>query len=469
MQALSHELDYKKLSSIHPTYGMTKVYPQNGPTLISITNSGGPTTTFEIPAEVINLKRSYLSFNVIIPETYIAATPYHNYIYSDSLTWIRQMEIRTRGGVQVMNLDETAHYTKVIWKSDVKQTDLMTFDTCAPSTTLAGTTGASAFLQRSNAVPTAFDRPTGGAGPVLSSASSIAYTENLYLMTTAVSNGAGAGDSYYNVNIPLKLLKNTICEVDKNIYAGEPLLVRITWSPSRHIYFAATNDPVNGQYTGAVAGVAATISNPTLYVATETNSIIASEIRERVATIGFQFSIPYVYTYVTGFASVAATTSTTSIKFNRGQGHTLQKIYYSLFNQQDSLNTVYDNNNVRPATAAESPRITSFRTLLNNMRLQEVNLDCKIDQDYKHLASKLRGSVVQNSNIYHYNQFWVDDFCEYQRLWDTNSNLQCGLDLTKEQKWDIYLNIASTENLNHMVFAVLQRNVSVTKAGLTCE
>jgi len=466
---VSKELDYKKLNYIHPTYRMTRIFAQSGATTQTISSSGGQENIYEIPIAPFNLYQSYFTFTALIPETRTAApVNYYNFVFRDVFSWWRQFQIYTRGGIYLMDLNELSNYTKVVWKAEINTLEFLDLDTDVPGATTLTTLGAGAMLQRSNAAPDTKDRPTGSVvGGELSSASSIAYTENKYLTTSAVANGAQAGALYFNIQFPLKLLKNTICAVDKDIYLGEILQLRIVWNALSKITFAATSN--DQKYTGATNALTnnISISNMALYLATEKNQSIINNLVEKVSSGGIQMLIPYVYTYK---SNLTGSSVSTSLRFNRGHGKNLQKIYYAMFNGAETTNTAYDNDNLVLTATGLNTKINYYYTLLNNQRIQEYNMQCNQWDDYKLLREKLKGSITQNSNIYNYNQFWVDDFCNYEKLWDDNSNLDSGLDLSVEQKWDIYITLATLmagTAMNHYAFAVTQKVLTVSSTGVT--
>ena len=124
-----------------------------------------------------------------------------------------------------------------------------------------------------------------------------------------------------------------------------------------------------------------------------------------------------------------------------------------------ATNLAYDTDNINQAA------ITTFYTLLDNQRLQEMNLDCSKGDDWMLLQEKLRGSVIQSSNMYNYNWFWVDDFSQSKRLYDKNYNEEVGLDLSVERKYDVYL--TTTGALNNYAYATFLKILSITPAGIT--
>ena len=99
-----------------------------------------------------------------------------------------------------------------------------------------------------------------------------------------------------------------------------------------------------------------------------------------------------------------------------------------------------------------------------------MNLDCSKGDDWMLLQEKLRGSVIQSSNMYSYNWFWVDDFSESNRLYEKNYNEEVGLDLSVERKYDVYLTTNGNfngGNRNNYAYATFLKMLIITSAGIT--
>src|SRR5258708_1999079 len=105
------QLDYKKLSYVHPTYRMLRVLPQNGSQSVSISTAGGAETIFECPQKVFNLSKSYVQFGIAPSAAGAAAIA----AWVDCIAPWRQAQFYNRGGLYAMDLNEVANYTKVVW------------------------------------------------------------------------------------------------------------------------------------------------------------------------------------------------------------------------------------------------------------------------------------------------------------------------------------------------------------------
>src|SRR5690606_5485936 len=121
-------------------------------------------------------------------------------------------------------------------------------------------------------------------------------------------------------------IRNTIFGVNKDIYFGEIILLRIVWGSSTKAVF--TNTGALNLATGALATTNnIDIENIALYLAVETNPEITNQLRSQISSEGLSVLIPYVYSYKN---SLNGTSQNVSLRFNKGHGRKLIKIYHSI-------------------------------------------------------------------------------------------------------------------------------------------
>ncbi len=452
---ISDKLNYSKVDYTHPSYRMSRIFQQTGGQTVNLTKTGGQESIFEIPVSVFNLPRSVISYDFQIP----GLNTKFVWAYDDLITHIREIQLYNRSGVYLCNLNYSDAYTKTVLKPETSADELLALSTQDVKVALANTIGTMQFLERNNSLSTVSYRYD-------ASASSLSYTEPKYLVVGAQGDNAVAatntGSLSFRVQLPLRQFKNTVLNLDKDLYFGEVLLLRIVWNGVDQMYWTAdaANDPVTGATAPATPGGLFTLNNLQLFLAREQNQAIINNLVSQVESTGMSILIPYVHSTL---SSLTGTSQSVSLRFNRGHGARLQKVYHSIFNNGTTLNLQYDNKNVAGA------KCTSFYTMLNNNRLQEFNVDVKQYQDYMLMEERLKGSAIQNSNIYQYNWFWCDDFTEVmdpEESADSNAdNRANGLDLTLENKWDIYM--TTTGDMRNFSFAVCQKIMTVGPSGLS--
>ncbi len=353
------------------------------------------------------------------------------------------------------------------------------------------------------------------------SLASIDYTEPQYFesSTTPIAAAANVNPQtppmYFQFELPFSDIHNSLLALNKDLYfGGEILILRIVWDNTSHICYTSTQQKglnvydmtatfaVVNQYSGMLPGGgvnAASVPTPyvplagnilidnlTIYLAVEKNPDIANSVMNAVNTdIGMSVLSDYIFPYKLNLGP--SSVQSISLRFNRGHGRRLKYICAAIFNNTEANNTIYDHSNngfngtniptvVDPVNATglrykgdgylNGTKLRSFYTLLNNNRLQEYDLNCLRNDDYKYILNLIDESVIQNDNVYQYNRLWVENFCG-GKLTDHKQNEECGLPLDIEQKWDVYYNMNGNQTVNHYVFAVVQRLLTVNNKGIT--
>ena len=318
---VAKSLDYQKVAKSHPYYRYNKILPLSGSQTQTLSSSGGTEVVFEIPVCAFNLAQSYLQFNLNVGT--IGTAGNSPWIYSDVLGAIRQIQLYTRNAIYLADIYNANNMTKVMCKPNISLKDFLTYDVGAGGAANTNGTGTFSTLSRNTStigtVASVNTRvPPGGNNST--------NTENIYVrpgitpLTTATS---------YGYRIPLKQLTNTIFSLDKVIYANEILVMRTVFDSFDKIGFIGTSltNPAAGAAVIPTATVI-TVSSLTTYLAVEQDPLIIQGLRQQVASGGFSVLIPYIYCYKN---ALTGTSQTVSLRFNRGHGRRLQRIYTSTF------------------------------------------------------------------------------------------------------------------------------------------
>lgn len=442
---ISRQLDYKKNLYAHPEYSLTKLLPQSGLQTFNLSNTGAPDTYFEIPTNVFNLSRSHLYFT-LTPNT--SGENKFNWIGCLGVQPIRQVTLTTRSNVELANINFANNYTNLIFCPETKLQEYLTYPKIGANQ--VGNNTLRRFFGAFNDI--------GGTARGNGSAMDVPYTEPAYYE-------AGTGDNddpVLNIGLPLSVFKNSVFELDKDIYAGgQVLILRIVWeNVSRYqTYGTSDTNPSSGAVTKTDN---INLTNLALYLAVETNTLIANEVMAKVASPGgLQILIPYVH----GFKNSpgAGTSQTITLRLNSGHGRKLKRIYHGVYNNSESGLVSFDHSNVNNAKFSE------FYSMLNNKRLQQFNVKPATFDDYMILKEKLVNTVIQSPNMYAYNWFWLDSW-DGKEITDEKSlsqNNSSGLDLSLEQKWDMYFVTMVNAAYNHYSFAITEKLLTIDNLGLT--
>jgi hypothetical protein len=440
------QLDYKKYNYSYPVYKHSKIFPIVGTQAVTVTTAGGQESIFEIPAKVFNLSKSYLSFTM----TGVISAGVTNWVASDLIPHFRQIQLYTRGGLFLADINNCDNFTKATLKTEIKIDDLLTFDKMSNARQTFGNS-----IRPSDT--------TAGVGPFGFRYNGTPASSNFNEVAYCYPGTVGAANPVLNYKINLGLLKNSLFSLDRDLFMDEVIVLRLVWNQTNKFMWTA------GSATDPSAAVLAAyannvnISNLQLFLAVETNQEIVTGIRNlKNSEQGLSLLMPFVYG---NKINLTGSTQTISLRYNRAHGLKLLKVFHQPVNNAETINTAYDASNILGA------RCTSFYTMLNNNRLQEFDVLCNQCEDYMILKDRLEGSLMLDANVYQYNWVWLDDFSGSPSMIDEKvrpdlDNYIRGIDLSTEQKYDILLNIAGGTQLNHYTFAIVQRMLVVNQNGI---
>jgi hypothetical protein len=374
MSVIAPQLNYEKKVLSHPSYRFSNIPPLSGSTSQTILPTSSIENLFEIPQKVFNLSRSMLSFTATP-----AAGTHFNYSFEDVMSYIQQIQLYTRSGVYLADVNNLQNYVKIVRGAETSSNEFESMDPLER-------------FYKSNSLVTANIRPGGLAGQ--------AATNN-YIEPQHLRRGTdAAADPVISVQIKLDFIKNSIFALDKDLYVPEVLVLRVLWSPGNKIMYNATSaaDPVAG--AAAVTGNIA-LTNINLYLAVEQNQEVANSLMAKVQSGSFAMLTPYVYSFKN---FLSGTQANVSLRFNNGHGRTLSKIFHSPFNATESSNLAYDNDNTGGRI------ISSYYTQLNNVRMSDQNLASSDNTDWLMHKDLLRGSTVLDAASWRTNFFHLQDF-----------------------------------------------------------
>lgn len=472
VSSISDELKYTKKDYSHPKYRFNQLYPISGQQTFVVT-SGGNELQFQLPVKVFNLARSVLEMT-ITPSIPAAG---HNVSYKTPLSPIRQIQLFTQGGVYLCDVYNVNKYVNTVYFPETTLPDFLSNEivdsvTAAASVKSIGThrsnlinSASAAVMLNANRIPI----PANGtiaADPTFVPAT-CSYTERMYYQTASADT---IGNPVLKISFPMKHLYNTIFNIDKDLYFGEVLNLRIIFDHSDSTFYKITAGaaelicPAFADLARLSSITQYTVSNTFFYLAAETDLNIANQIINRVSTAGLSLTIPYVYTYKTNIAS--GTSQSISLRFNRAHGKKLRKIYHIPCHPTESLVYNYNRDN------NDQKMVVSYYTLLNNDRLQEFNITGADYKDWQLIKNKLTGSAIQSVGEYRSSWFIVDDFCTEKPLCSDESHdftLSSGIDLISEQKWDLYLETTNRDAIGgfvHYNFAITEKDLFIRPGSI---
>ena len=410
-------IEYRPSVMADSEYKVTRLVQNTGANNVAISTSQS-VATIELPAVAMNLAKSYLNFTVSVA-AHTDADRYA-FAYRDTPP-IQRLELFTRSGKYLMDISNFANVYQAFGQRTKKVEDYHGF---------------------SDGVVTKTD------------------INNLTTKRILVGgDGTTAAGVVVDFKIPGHELYNTILSLDKSVYFGEVLQLRITFGDKDSIGFWASDAAGTANTTSASA---ITLTGLNYFLAQEQNPRVVQDLVETVTTTGMSLVVPFVHSYkTTGQAEDTAV----SIRLSRGHGQSVERIYTVPIAGAESFSTRY---------VADAEQLVSFYSLLDSKRMQEFDVLCGVAtstppgaKDYLWLrAHEKKDRVVSLDAANDVQNFaWSDSWCD---------GLECakqqhlgGLDLSVERKYDIYFKAAAGVTATKYYSAVVcQKMLTISPAGV---
>ena len=268
------------------------------------------------------------------------------------------------------------------------------------------------------------------------------------------SQQTAATASAQSYQIDLSAFKDTLLELNKNIYFGDNLVLTINWNPANKFTFKTVGSTSANKIVAAADTAAApTLSTLYLYVATETDPTIISQLVSSVNNGEFSLITPFVYCQKYALGG-NATSMSMQQRLNSSYGSTLLRAYFGAFHGTESNATVYTHNDTY---------IVDYNTYMDGLRLQDYTL--RIADGTAWLTNERN---FRNSSLLCLQQFkdqfvHIDNWCGASPCENDDSALN-GLSLDTDRTWSIQVGTLMEELLLHimvsnsMPFLPLKRN-----------
>ena len=466
-----HAIDYSKKHAVRDLYRFNQLLPTQTAAITLGQNS--PDVYFELPAVPMNHAKSYLEFDFQVPQVGAVAG---QFITTDIATLgvpqIARLSLYTRGGVQLAEIQDCSRYLAAVLPYTTSREELMDIDPARFATGATVITEPLApitpvgFYKADNLVD---DAPYAGFTkastliPVLGAAPGIAATSYQEIAQLSRLVGAAQNTAQPTLNahyqIPMSVFKHTILAMDKDIYWGQIIILRLTFATVEKI----------GQCSlltanTAFAGIAnPTISNLYLQVARCADPVVAAQLVSKVNSSGHRLVVPYVQQYMLQNNTAA---SAINLKLNVGYGQRLLRIYNVVYS--NAVNTTgmqyLCHNNVGNAL------VTSYYTTLNNSRLQDQDISCARYMDYEQMKEMVAGSAIQGARSYRAVHCHIDNWTAGKsKDWAQadSDEIVDGLSLEMEQSYSWYPNVPNATPRAYYSFMIVQKELNISSSMIT--
>ena len=474
MEKITDQLKYNQKILSSPYYKYQKLPPQSA-AAVQITTTGGNDSVFELPPKVFNLARSWLEFTLTPPQCVITG---YNYMHLGALTPWQQVQVisKTTGKI-LLDISQFQMFTKVIFQAAISIKEYYNQDLGYDASLPNQYTGVVSFLRKNNSpfaaaannvvltTPGSFAiRPIDGSNPV------VYYNEQSYCEIGQIG-AAGppivpGNGPVFNCSIPMGLIKESILEVDKDLFFNDVLQIRFVWGSINRVGWQGTSN--TNPVTGAIAMAdPANITNLNLYLAVEQNEDIANEVKKTVMTQGLK--IPIAYPTAVRNTITNNSQHTVTLLMNQTHGTRLMKIYHTMLaangavNPTEQLNVAYDMLMPTDATAAGS----YFYCQLDSNRIEDQNINLNTYEDWMYINTKLKNSITFCSEIYRYNWFWIEDFSSVNANASASEDSEIkGIEMGNGRRFDFQLNAGGGAiSAIHYDFIIGQKILTLTANG----
>lgn len=458
------QINYEQKLFSHPSYKFEPQFPNTFGQTISLSSSSQTPVTITIPPEVFNLSESLVNYTTTLP----AGANY---------TWVAQQALREMSHIQyfagsnqyISDIDNLQNYLDITLKKELSSDEFQSLDLSLNGIGSSNSPiNVAPALRNSNMTSVTVDN-----GPAYQA--NINYQEPAYFQVSANATAVT-----YNVQFPLRLIKNSIFSINKNLYMGQSTYLKLYFGPASKVAYASTsNNNPNAGIKSAYIG-AGTISNLQLMLAVESNQEMRTKIINTVSTTGLSYRIPYVQAFKN---SNMGGSQNISIQFDQGNGKSLVKVYHAPYNNNEQLETMYDHCNTSDyptAAGGVTAKVQAYYTQLNGKRLQDITIYCTNPAasvgssllDYMSHKKQLRGSILQNANVYQYSWFHCDDFADFGPNYDKDNSgeLVAGIPLSVAPLTWAFVGINMTSlTFQHYTWAVFIKRLIMTPSTVTVD
>mgnify|MGYP003519991454 CR=1 FL=1 len=450
---ISSQINYKQMNQYQPRYKYVRINMSNIlSNKVPVTATGTAQVQFKLPYNTVyNLAKSKIA--TLIPvqaQTGVANNAGCARVVADCWPFGNQsVSFETGNGLQLLNLNESSKFTKIVTKYNTSLRNFLTKD----------------VTDFPNVTPTATN-PT-PAGTAMSGASG---TEARYYIQTPAATGTTTAALTVPIMYELANFKHTILACDKDLYFGaNDMYLKYTIGGVDN--FAYTSASVTDPRTPASLSVAiGNLENVYLWLAVEQDTEIIQNIVSKYNSSGINLLIDYPI--ITKSTSTPSTNQAIVVPFVPANGKFLKRIYHTVWRLPETTSTLLDCEN-----SAGVRKITSYNSYLDSMKLQDDLIKCatavsttEINQDDWRINQQFcRDSVIQNYIQYQKNWAQIDDFCNPDQEKDhpdLQQNTKDGLPMTHGLQYQFIATAATETSYIHLNIGVFQREVYINPSGV---
>lgn len=457
------------------------------PTIQRTTNI---TTIFKLPSrDVYNLGRSALAFNFVIPAEADKFVHAHN----GFLAAIESIKVVSGSNQILVEHNELPAYTKLAWRPQTPMQEFLTMP-CHENDTaqVSDCKEIGHFFHRIRKQnPTNIATSVAGDAPAQLAANTpidvtflagsfhMAREDGKEAVANSNDNWVAAGDDYtavsnylgrslvntplaVRVNLPLKMIYNSLLSMDKDLYFGEEIRIMIKWNRGEKWGWTSAVCARDGTAETADLAAAPLLYNCQLRLAVQdVPSLINATIAKTEEANGLMLNIPFVHSFKGVTSGVASQKTLVSTEWGPEAGAKLLRVLAGIFAYRQQGAMYCNNYNYG------SGKWTSYQPRLDNKPINEEFLAMDDQTAYMYHSEKLQGSVIKDAKDWAQTPTIVQDFsgvrfCKDYLLADSYN---AGLDLKQTRKFGLEIFNSATMVLNEPnevhLFGVAQKRMLI--------
>jgi len=497
VEKVSPEIDYTHKVGNHSSPLYLKLNPINNVQSFtsSLTSVYGPIEIL-VPAKVLSLKKSKLSWDVQIPAQTTANSTYV-FGQANALCQIDRIVITSQNTNNILlDLPNLNRYASMLSPAATTFTELQNKASPGYGTTIAGTVGAAPANYAASLIPPQFST-TAAIGQQIpledvSRNFGIANVDGWNNDTNTPFNGirklysgsCNGAANYWSFEFDLGSLQATICDLDQLLYfSGEQLLISIYFAAANRWCFVSNSqsNPA-GLATNAAnnalgaANAAPIYNNINMYLYTEQNLSVSTGIVEKVMR-GGGLSIPFPYPFIQRQAVSSGAFSITQ-QLTRGFGSKLLCALTSIFNSNEVNNCAQDHSLYSLITTnlgGGQYTLLTYNTLLDNIpiltnnNIQAFNSAAgqQSAEHWTYNKSHLKESAIVSLPQYNVEFVHIDNFCT-DPLSSIDWSCTDGLDLDAMHQFSFvaYATASQTVSNNVYIAFICQKTLNLLPTGV---
>jgi hypothetical protein len=416
---------------------------------------------WEIPNKVLNLARSNIECLVKVENTNLKSSALTN-----CGAPIDRISLFSREGVYLADVPNFQQYSRALTPYISKSSDSEQND-AIPA--IFGTNNDNALDTRLNKSSVPFNSAGSASRRVSSGGNALIFEDELYKPRPAIDNyitvGAAAGFTGYRVRLPLSEIHNTLLSVDRVMYFGQSIMLRVHFAPLKGWGFSYDTGS-DANLAGVANLTSVTVSDIKLNLSVETSPDVIEGLVARVQSQGLQVMTPYPYGYL--HTSNVGTNLSIQQRINAGHGQRLTHVVIGQFDSgvRKDTSALLDLDNQDETTSATT-KVKRFQTSIDNNNLTEYVVDCEKGEDYEIMKPLLKGSTVCTSDDFRQNRIHVDSWrAGAMSSWkERDASEVDGLSLESERIYNY--NVEEQASASYRVFSwfVTQRTLTIQPNG----